>query len=137
MKTKIFLAALLLASAVPAIAADTDSAPRKNDYVCLRYHDVDGWGARDKHSMVVNDRFGRKYLVSLAGLCDDLNFSMGAGFRPLGGASFCLDRGDRVVMSGAITRTSACWVNKVQLYTKDMEAADKLARANKQPLATY
>jgi hypothetical protein len=110
--------------------------------VCLRNNEVDGWGARDKHSMVVNDRFGRKYLVSLQGICDDLNFAFGAGFRPLGGSSFgtCIDRGDRVVMGGGGTSrlsNQTCWVGKVQLYSKDMEAADKLARENKQPLAAY
>ena len=140
MKTILTLAALLMAT-TPVLAEDaapSSAAPAAKPYICLRHADVDGWGTRDKHSMVVSDRFGRKYLVGLNGLCDDLNFSMGAGFRPLGsGAWPCVDRGDRIVMSGAITRTSTCWVNKVQFYTKDMEAADKLARENKQPLAAY
>lgn len=143
MNSKIFLAALLLGGTVPAVAADTDAAPAapKKEYVCLRYHDVDGWGTRDKHSMVVNDRFGRKYLVSLNGICDDLNYAFGAGFRPIGGvaAGGCVDRGDRVVMGGGGVShiANTCWVNKIQNYTKDMEAADRLARENKQPLATY
>jgi hypothetical protein len=146
MKTILTLA-VLLAAATPALAEDTAPAqpasrPAQTS-VCLRHHDVDGWGARDKHSMVVNDRFGRKYLVSLNGLCDDLNFAFGAGFRPLGGGpnfGSCVDRGDRVVMGGggaSHMSSQTCWVGKVQLYTKDMEAADKLARANKQPLAAY
>jgi hypothetical protein len=144
MKTQIILAALLLASA-PAFAADNPPPPATSSAggsVCLRHHDVDGWGSRDKHSMIVNDRFGRKYLISLAGLCDDVDFAMGAGFRPLGGMSLgtCVDRGDRVVLRGGgafDSRNSTCWVSKVQLYSKEMEAADKLARANKQPLAAY
>ena len=137
MKTILTLAVLLMATA-PALAEDAAPPAPAKPYICLRHNEVDGWGARDKHSMVVNDRFGRKYLVGLRGLCDDLNFSLGAGFQPVGGGAWsCVDRGDRVVMSDSITRMSACWVDKVQLYTKDMEAADKLARANKQPLATY
>lgn len=141
MKTKLFLTALLLIS--PAFAADApaDAAKPANTSVCLRHSDVDGWGARDKKSMVVNDRFGKKFLVSLSGLCDDINFAFGAGFRPLGGATFgtCVDRGDRLVMrgGGVMPHNDTCWVTKVQAYTKEMEAADKLARENKQPLQAY
>ena len=140
MKTKIILAAMtvMAALAVPAAAADPATAN-----VCLRHGDVDGWGARDNHSMVVNDRFGRKYLVSLAGICSDLNWAFGAGFRGLGHfnmAGSCVDRGDHLVLAGGgVNRmdNNSCWVTKVQLYTKDMQAADKLARESKQPLATY
>lgn len=140
MKTTLSLAALALILAAPAVADETAPAKPANTSVCLRQYDVDGWGARDKHSMVVNDRFGRKYLVGLSGLCDDLNFAFGAGFRTLGGNGMsCIDRGDQVVMRGGGVSSirGTCWVNKVQLYTKDMQAADKLARENKQPLATY
>jgi hypothetical protein len=93
--------------------------------------------------MVVNDRFGRKYLVTLNGLCSDLNFAFGAGFRGpghFGVPGSCVDRGDRVVMGGGgvgPVANNTCWVSKVQLYTKDMQAADKLARETKQPLAAY
>jgi hypothetical protein len=134
MKIKLVLAGLLLtATAAPAFAAGP------NENVCLRYNQVDGWGARDKHSMIVDDRFGRKYLVKLAGLCDDLNFAFGAGFRPLGGAGFCVDRGDRVVMrGGGVTFPhSTCWVSKVQIYTPEMREADKAARESHQPLNAY
>ena len=143
MKTKIFLAALFLASAAPAVADNAPPASQPaSQSVCLRYHDVDGWGARDRHSMVVNDRFGRKYLINLAGLCNDVDFAFSAGFRPLGGVTGagCVDRGDHLILRGGGTTgmsNGSCWVNKVQYYTKDMEAADKLARANKQPLASY
>ncbi|HWU56208.1 MAG TPA: DUF6491 family protein [Rhizomicrobium sp.] len=144
MKTRLFLAAMLaVLAAGPAAAAD---APGKNanTNICLRHADVDGWGSRDRHSMIVDDRFGRKYLVNLAGLCDDLDFAFRAGFRPLGGVAMmgsCVERGDRLIMRGGGVGPAGggntCWVNKVQLYTKDMEAADKLARQNKQPLAAY
>jgi hypothetical protein len=142
MKTKLFLTALLLIS--PAFAADApaDAAKPANTSVCLRHSDVDGWGARDRKSMIVNDRFGKKFLVSLSGLCDDINYAFGAGFRPIGGGpnfGTCVDRGDRLVMrgGGVTPGNNTCWVTKVQPYTKDMEAADKLARENKQPLQAY
>lgn len=146
MKTILTLA-VLLAAAAPALADDTAPAqpakPAAAPHICLHHSDVDGWGTRDRRSMVVNDRFGRKYLVSLNGLCDDLNFAFGAGFRPIGGGPIfgaCVERGDRVLMGGggaSHMSNQTCWVDKVQLYTKDMEAADKLARENKQPLAAY
>ncbi len=135
MKMKLILAAMALAAiATPAFAADN---------VCLRHYDVDGWGARDNHSMIVNDRFGRKYLITLNGICDDLNFAFGMGFRPLGGFTnmgTCVERGDHVVMRGGgvgIVPNNTCWVQKVQPYTKAMEAADRLAREEHKPLATY
>ncbi|GAA0539654.1 hypothetical protein FHS83_003737 [Rhizomicrobium palustre] len=141
MTKRLFLAAVVLAgTAVPALAEDAPAPARTS--VCLRHSDVDGWGSRDKKSMVVNDRFGRKYLVSLAGLCSDLNWAFGAGFRGIGGniPGSCVDRGDRLIMRGggvSQVANDACWVTKVQPYTKDMEQADKVARANKQPLAEY
>lgn len=143
MKTTFFLAALL-AIAAPAVAADEAQSPppaSKPASVCLRHSEVDGWGARDRKSMIVNDRFGKKYLLSLSGLCDDINYAFGVGFRPIGGVNVgtCVDRGDHVVIrgGGAMPNNDTCWVTKVQIYTKDMEAADKLARENKQPLAQY
>jgi hypothetical protein len=113
MKAKLFLAALALfatpvASTVPAAASD----------VCLRHMDVDGWGSRDDHSVVVNDRFGRKYLLSLSGLCSDINWAFGVGFRSVGGnfPGTCVERGDQVLMrGGGVTpmsaRNSTCWVS--------------------------
>ena len=143
MKTRFVLAAVLTATvfAVPVMAEDA-AKPAAKPYVCLRHANVDGWGSRDDHSMVVNDRFGRKYLLSLSGMCSDLKFSLGAGFKGpghFGAVGSCVDRGDRVVMrdGGFGVENNTCWVSKVQLYTKDMELADKQARELKQPLAAY
>ena len=134
MKITLALAGLLLtASAAPVFAAEAGGN------VCLRYNEVDGWDARDNHSMIADDRFGRKYLVSLAGACSDLDFALGVGFRPQGGG-FCVDRGDRVVTrGGGLTpqHSISCWVKKVQLYTPEMQQADKMARESHQPLTAY
>lgn len=124
MKTLLFSAALLLTAAVPACAETTAPA---TDNACLMHHDIDGWGAHGDHAMIVNDRFGRKYLVSLAGLCNDLDFAMGVGLRSPGGmgGDFCVEKGDKVVMrgGGVMPGPSACWVTKVERYTPDMEKA--------------
>ncbi|HEY0281584.1 MAG TPA: DUF6491 family protein [Rhizomicrobium sp.] len=118
MKTVLFAATLLLAAvAAPAFAADNS---------CLIHRYIDGWGAHGDHAMIVNDTFGRKYLLSLAGYCSDLDFSMAVGIRsPIGGGNFCVGRGDRIVMrgGGAMARNDTCWVTKVERYTPEMEKA--------------
>jgi hypothetical protein len=138
MNTKLIWAALLTAAvAVPASAGDTTPATSNN--VCLQRHLIDGWGARDAHSMVIDDHFGRKYLLTLGGLCNDLDFSFGVGIRGFGGGSMCVERGDHIMMrgGGVSFHNDTCWVTKVQVYTPEMAAADKAARAAHQPLATY
>ena len=144
MRAKLILAALAMgAASAPAFAADAAATPNNtpNANVCLEQRFIDGWGTRDNHSLVVNDRFGRKYLVSLAGLCSDVNWAFGAGFRSIGGnfPGSCVERGDRLILRGGGVSFphSTCWVTKVQLYTPDMQQADKLARENHQPLNSY
>ena len=144
MKSKFILAVLAMAATTtPAFAADAAGpADASHPYdICLRHRDVDGWGARDDHSMVVNDRFGRKYLVSLAGVCSDVNWAFGAGFRSVGGnfPGSCVERGDHLILRGGGVSFphSTCWVTKVQPYTPDMQQADKLAKENHQPLNAY
>ncbi len=142
MKTKLVLAvAALAAMTAPAFAANATNGGGHG--ICLLNRDVDGWGTRNNHSMVVNDRFGRKYLVTLYGLCNDLPYSMGMGFRPVGrmvNMGTCVERGDRVIMrGGGATRLSSqtCWVQNVRPYTKQMEHADRFAREHDKPLPTY
>jgi hypothetical protein len=139
MNTKLIASALLLAAtAVPAFADDAAPAPA-NNYVCLQRSLIDGWGSRDDHSMIVDDRFGRKFLLTLSGLCSDLKFSFAAGVHGFGGGGMCVERGDHIVMrgGGAPTIQDTCWVSKVQRYTQEMAAADRVAREAHQPLATY
>ena len=120
MKIVLLAATLFLAvAAAPASAADD---------ACLMHRDIDGWGAHGDHAMIVNDRFGRKYLVSLAGLCSDLNFSFGVGIRsPIGTTFGCVERGDKIVMrgGGAMGRNDVCWITKIERYTPEMEKAYK------------
>jgi hypothetical protein len=140
MKTTFIAGALFLAAAVPALAdsAATPPATTPANNICLFRHDIFGWGSRDDHSVVIDDRFGKKYLLNLAGVCSDLNWAFGVGIRPVGGASVCVERGDHIVMrGGGVMGGAPCWVTKIQYYTPDMQKADKAAREAKQPLATY
>ncbi|MGC9954637.1 MAG: DUF6491 family protein [Rhizomicrobium sp.] len=121
MKTVLFAATLFLAAAAaPAFAADD---------ACLMQRYVDGWGTHGDHSLVVNDRFGRKYLLGLAGYCADLDYSMAVGIRsPGGGGDSCVERGDKIVMRGSgMMGGDSCWVTKIERYTPDMEKAYQAA----------
>jgi hypothetical protein len=135
MKTVLFAAALFLAAAVPVVAAPASTT----DDACLMHRYVDGWGSHGDHAMIVNDRFGRKYLLSLAGYCSDLDFSMAVGIRsPVGGGYSCVERGDKIVMrgGGVMSGPSACWITKIERYTPEMEKAYKEAQeAKKNPPA--
>lgn len=138
MKTTMLTGALLLSVAIPAFAQQTAAPPPVERNVCLYHREIDGWGSRDDHTLVVDDRFGKKYLLSVAGACHDLNWAFGVGIRPVGGDHPCVDRGDYIVMrGGGAMGPSACWVTKVQYYTSEMQQADKVAHANKQPLVDY
>ena len=121
MKTTIIAAALLMAAtAAPALASD----------VCLMNRDVDGWGTRDAHTLIVNDRFARKYLLSVAGWCQDFDFSLGLGIRSFGGENSCVDRGDHIIVRGGPVpdRNAICTITKIERYTPEMEKAYKAAR---------
>ncbi|MGA7674315.1 MAG: DUF6491 family protein [Rhizomicrobium sp.] len=118
MKTVLFAGTLLVAAAAPAFAAPAA------DNTCLMRQYVDGWGTRGDHTLVINDRFGRKYLASLAGYCVDLDFAMSVGIRSPGGGNYCVDRGDRIVMrGGGAMGGDSCWITKIERYTPDMEKA--------------
>jgi hypothetical protein len=123
MKTILFAATLLLAAAAAPASATDDT--------CLMHRYVEGWGSHGDHAMIVNDRFNHKYLLSLAGYCTDLDFSMAVGIRsPIGDdGNSCVERGDKIVMrgGGAMSGPSACWITKIERYTPDMEKAYQAA----------
>jgi hypothetical protein len=130
MKTYVFAALLLLTATAPAFAGN----------VCLRMFDVDGWGSRDAHTLVVNDKWGKKYLLTVAGWCQDLDFSMGISIHSFGGNDMtCIDRGDWIALHGPGVMHSPgarCTITKIEPYTPEMEKAYKdgkeAARAAKQ-----
>ncbi|MGB8603340.1 MAG: DUF6491 family protein [Rhizomicrobium sp.] len=140
MKLFVIASALLLVAGVAA-AKDPDAAPAKDNAakpaknICLQKDRIDGWGARDEHTIVVNDVFGKKYLLSVAGWCQDLDFSLGLSFHSAGGGGFtCLDRGDYVVPHGGGTIPSPgarCMITKIEAYTPEMEKAYHEAKAAK------
>lgn len=102
---------------------------------CLQRSMIGGWGARDSHTLVVDDNFGKKYLLTVAGWCQDLEFGMGLSIHStFGNAASCISRGDWVVPHGGgviPARGARCTITKIELYTKEMEKAYRDAKAAK------
>ena len=118
---------MLLIAASPAFAKDN---------VCLQRDRISGWGSRDSHTLVVNEMFGKKYLLTVAGWCPDLDFSMGISFRSPGGGHFsCLERGDYIVPHGPgvmPANGARCMITQIESYTPEMEKAYKDAKNAKE-----
>ena len=68
------LGALLLAAAAPAAAQPASSGQ------CLRQNMVNGWKVVDDQTLIVNDRVGHQFTVSLAKGCHDLKWPMRLAF---------------------------------------------------------
>jgi hypothetical protein len=72
------LGALLLAGA--AFAAPASAQPMQPQQQCLRQNMVNGWKVVNDQTLIVDDRVGHKFTVSLAKGCHDLNWPMHLGF---------------------------------------------------------
>ena len=71
------LGALLLAGA--AFAATASAQPMQPQQ-CLRQNMVNGWKVVNDQTLIVDDRVGHRFTVSLAKGCHDLNWPMHLGF---------------------------------------------------------
>jgi hypothetical protein len=94
---------------------------------CLRMDLIDGWGTHDAHAVVINDRFGRRYLVSVTGWCRDIEYGFGLSVHNFGDMPMsCVERGDWVVShGGGVDHVPGvrCFITKVEPYTPEMEKA--------------
>lgn len=112
------------------------AGPAWSSGACLMRDQIDGWGARDAHTLVVNDRFGKKYLLTVTGWCQDIEYGFGMSFRgPIGSTSHtCLERGDTVVPHGGGASPALgarCTITGIEPYTPEMEKAYRDAKAAK------
>lgn len=122
----------LLFTAIVAAVGIAGAAVAKEP--CLQRDMIDGWGARDSHTLVVSDRFRKKYLLTVNGWCQDIDFSLGISFHGHGNSMSCLARGDRIVPhGGGVVRSpgARCIITKIEYYTPEMEAAYKKAKEAK------
>lgn len=122
--------ALTLIIATPLAAG---AAPAKQAGVCLRQDVIEGWNVLDDSTLIVTDRVGKKFRISLAGACHDLQFMTRLQFRPLSGSGLaCLTRNDAVeaALPGFAGPPQRCLITEIREYTAAMENADQMAEGS-------
>jgi hypothetical protein len=121
----IAVALTALSPALPALAADQP---------CLEIGQVyDFQPVPGNRSLIVVDRLRHKYKVTFMGICPDLQFNLGLGFKSFGtGRLSCIQKGDYVIARDPARPMNRCPIQKVEPYTTAMEQADvAAARATK------
>src|SRR6202000_141210 len=88
--------------------------------VCLRQDMVRGWDVVNDRTMIVTDRVGKKFTLSLMPGCHDLKFNLRLAFKSFGGTALsCLGRNDYVLMppdAGDVAQR--CFIANVQAYSE-------------------
>jgi hypothetical protein len=126
MRLLVGLAAGLLA--VCALAPAPVAAAEKP---CLQIGQVyDFTPVPGNRSLIVTDRLRKKYKLTFTGICSDLQYNMGLGFKSFGtGRLSCLTRGDYVISHDPARPLNHCVIQKIEAYTPQMQKADAAARA--------
>ena len=85
---------------------------------CLRQDMVHGWDVVNDKTLIVTDRVGKKFTVSLMPGCLDLKFNERLAFQAFGGTGLsCLGHNDYVLVpSGAGLQRQRCFISDVQAY---------------------
>jgi hypothetical protein len=112
---KIASAVLVFAATLPVTVFAQPAAPAK---VCLRQNMVHGWEVVNDKTLIVTDRVGKKFTVSLQPGCLDLKFNMRLGFQSPGGTGLtCLGHNDYVLVPpGGGLPPQRCFIADVQAY---------------------
>jgi hypothetical protein len=92
--------------------------PAQPGNVCLRQDMINGWDVVNDKTLIVTDRVGKKFTVSLMPGCLDLKFNLRLGFKAFGGTRLsCLGHNDYVLVpSGAGLPQQRCFISDVQAY---------------------
>jgi hypothetical protein len=124
MRKTIFAAASLAALMSPVVASADDYNR------CLRVGYVHNWDVQNDKTLIVEDEWRQKYRVDLMGYCSNLPWHERLAFRSIGGTELsCLGPGDEVITREFGTGVQRCVIRHITPYTKEMEAADKAAKA--------
>lgn len=117
MKNRLFMSSLLCAGlAIPTSAWAQDA--------CLRANQIDGFNALPgNQSLVVTDRFKKKFKISFFGQCEDLDWNLTLGFKTASTLS-CVSRGDQVLSKRVVGPLDRCRIQTVEPYTAAMQKAD-------------
>ncbi len=111
------------------LAATQLSLPASAGRVCLRQDQIHGWNAPDDRTVIVEDDFRKKFKLTLMTTCQELRFHERLGFKSFGNPGInCITPGDEIV-SGSAIGPQRCAITTIELYTPEMEKADKAAKA--------
>jgi len=119
---------LILFVSLPANAQPAAPMP-----ACLRQDLVRGWDVVNDRTLIVTDRVGKKFTLSLMPGCHDLKFNERLAFKAFGGTRLsCLGRNDYVLVPpGAGDVAQRCFIADVQVYPAAAQPADAAAAPSK------
>jgi len=133
MTRTLLMAALLVGTVVPVVAQPYQPYPPKpipNEDACLRPRNLyDFKTVPGNRSLVVIDLARQRYRLNFMGVCYNLQYHLGIGFKTMaaGGLS-CVTRGDSVIVRDPVT-PAPCIIRDVQYQTEAMDRADFAAAA--------
>ena len=124
-KTILLIAGIALFAATPALAQSSSR--------CLQYGNIYSFNALDDKTLIVEDNWHDKFKLSLLGVCPELSFKEGIGFKSFGPhlALTCVSAGDDIVTRNFGTGAQRCPIRSIVPYTADMAKADAEAAAAK------
>ncbi len=102
--------------------------PAASSGICLRQDGIESWAVLNDSKLIVTDRTGKKFRLSLSGACRGLQVRTTLLFRPVGGNG-CLAPNDAVAASvpGYPKSPERCLIAEIDDYTAAMENADQTA----------
>ncbi|HET7083599.1 MAG TPA: DUF6491 family protein [Rhizomicrobium sp.] len=123
----------LLCMAAPAMAQSSQPYPPKpipNEPPCLRQMNLyDFQLVPGNRSLIVIDRARQRYRLDFIGVCYNLQYHLGLGFRTHGvGGLSCVEKGDSVEMRDVVG-PNTCIIKNVQYQTVALDQADAQAAA--------
>ena len=98
---------------------------------CLRQREIyDFQPVAGNRSLVVIDRSRQRYRLTFMGICSNLQYHLGLGFKTFGaGGLSCVSKGDSVIMRDVVG-PNQCIIKDIQVQTPAMDQAD-IAAAQK------
>jgi len=126
--TRCVVTAALLFAAAPAMAQTP--APAPSEPPCLRQGYIyDFQNVPGNRSLVVIDRARKRYRLNFMGVCYNLQYHLGLGFKTHGvGTLSCVAKGDSVVMRDAVG-PNWCVIKDIQYQTPALDQSDAAAAA--------
>lgn len=123
MRIHLIVLALSLCATTAALAA-----PAAPGGICLRQDRIGDWAVLNDTKLIVVDKAGKKFRLSLSGACGGLQLRTTLQFRPVG-SNQCLVPGDGVAASlpGYPESSERCRIVEIDEYTAAMENADQIA----------